>query len=448
MPQPLSKKAERTILESIQEVVGHVGEDMSPTDAVTKVAQDRQLTRDYVNLVCTGYNTGATNFQRENESGVLNKLADFPLADATKVAQELWPAKVETPVEKSASTVVSDDYSAAPRPVFRPSATLEKAAQVDAQFEKAPPLPRARDRVDDAFEKRSALRANTEQLRKNASDAQSTMLSELSWFSQFVKYASPIERQQLAYALREVHGPAGEALMKYAAIRNRIELPEGDPEAFRIDWTKHSYAKARDCLAATNQVSEAKTAYLVGKDANDTLITETMSPFAQTPMTPGVKLAASTGGIMSGVVLKSLLDQYALPSAVERRTQESAESTDAASSAMSDEMADPDHENAIRRIRAQTMLSDLMSNDEVISGYDPNEVLDAYNEVSQLSPMSATQPALVRPWLRKRLSQGAVEPFEAAEMANVEKTLSQTQNQTFPDPKVANVLDTSTTVVR
>ena len=227
--------------------------------------------------------------------------------------------------------------------------------------------------------------------------------------------------------------------MKYAAIRNRIELPEGDPEAFRIDWTKHSYAKARDCLAATNQVSEAKTAYLVGKDANDTLIMETMSPFAQTPTTPGVKQAA---GIMGGVLLKSLMDQ------VENRTQESTERTDAASSGMSDEMADPDHENAIRRIRAQTMLSDLMSNDEVISGYDPNEVLDAYNEVSQLSPMSATQPALVRPWLRKRLSQGAVEPFEAAEMANVEKTLSQTQNQTFPDPKVANVLDTSTTVVR
>ena len=67
MPQQLSKKAEKTILAAVQEVVDHVSDGLNPTEAVTKVAQDRKLGRDFVNLVCTGYNTGATNFQRETD---------------------------------------------------------------------------------------------------------------------------------------------------------------------------------------------------------------------------------------------------------------------------------------------------------------------------------------------------------------------------------------------
>ena len=134
--------------------------------------------------------------------------------------------------------------------------------------------------------------------------------------------------------------------------------------------------------------------------------------------------------------MKSLMDS----------ARSSDKATDAASSSMADILGDPDHENEIRRIQAQTMLSGMMANDDVISGHDPDEVLEAYNEVSRLSPRSATQPALVRPWLRKRLSQGAVEPFEAAEMANVEKTITQTQTPGFSDSKVANVLDTTSLV--
>jgi len=406
---------------------------MSPTDAVIKVAQERDLTREYVDLVCTGYNTGATNFQRENESGVLNKLADFPLADGTKVAQALWPAEVVPPAEKAASTVVSSDYSTAPRPVHRASVVLEKAAEVATQFETAPPLPTARDRVDTAFQKRSALRANTEQLRQNAADCQNRMLESLGRFSDIVKYSSLQKKLELQYALREVHGDAGETLMKYATVRNKITIPNDDPPAFRIDWDKGGFKVARECLDATRRTSEAKTAYSRGKEANDARVAETMAPFAQAPTTPGEKRSA---GFIGGVLMKSLMDS----------ARSSDKATDAASSSMADILGDPDHENEIRRIQAQTMLSGMMANDDVISGHDPDEVLEAYNEVSRLSPRSATQPALVRPWLRKRLSQGAVEPFEAAEMANVEKTITQTQTPGFSDSKVANVLDTTSLV--
>ena len=74
--------------------------------------------------------------------------------------------------------------------------------------------------------------------------------------------------------------------------------------------------------------------------------------------------------------------------------------------------------------------------------------MNAYNDIAQLSPRSATQPALIGPYLRKRLTQGAVEPFEAAEMVNVEKSLGQSQSSSSPQSKVSNVLDTRELVVR
>jgi len=86
----------------------------------------------------------------------------------------------------------------------------------------------------------------------------------------------------------------------------------------------------------------------------------------------------------------------------------------------------PGHTNELRQIQAQAMLSDLIRNDEVISGYEPDEVIDAYNEISAMSPRAAVQPVIMRSLLRKRLTGGAVEPFEAGQLAEIEKTIAQT----------------------
>jgi hypothetical protein len=92
-------------------------------------------------------------------------------------------------------------------------------------------------------------------------------------------------------------------------------------------------------------------------------------------------------------------------------------------------LEDPSHENNLRSIRAKADLTDFLANDDVISGFDPDEVLDAYNEISQLSPRATGQPALMRSLLRKRLTQGAVEPFEAGQIVDIEKGLRENTAQ-------------------
>ena len=79
------------------------------------------------------------------------------------------------------------------------------------------------------------------------------------------------------------------------------------------------------------------------------------------------------------------------------------EGRDKAVAQAEENLGDPEHENELRKIKAQVMLADMMSDtDNPISGYDPEEVLEAYNNLSQLAPRLADQPAAVQPLLAKR----------------------------------------------
>ena len=90
------------------------------------------------------------------------------------------------------------------------------------------------------------------------------------------------------------------------------------------------------------------------------------------------------------------------------------------------DLFDPEHEMELTRIRTQAMMSDFMSNDPVLSTYDPEEVTDAYNQILQMAPRAAQQPAVMRGLLRKMLQQqDAMEPFEAEQVAKIEKTFKE-----------------------
>jgi len=88
------------------------------------------------------------------------------------------------------------------------------------------------------------------------------------------------------------------------------------------------------------------------------------------------------------------------------------------------ELFDPEHEAELVKIKTQAMMSDFMSNDPVISTYDPEEVSDAYNQIVQMAPRAAQQPAVMRGLIRKMLQQqDALEPFEADQVVKIEKTM-------------------------
>jgi hypothetical protein len=89
-----------------------------------------------------------------------------------------------------------------------------------------------------------------------------------------------------------------------------------------------------------------------------------------------------------------------------------------------------DQLSEIRSARAKTVLADLLANDEVIRGFDPEEVVAAYNEISQMAPQISLRESALRPVLRRALS-GGTEPFEIRDLLSTEQML-QTPDQKFP----------------
>ena len=162
---------------------------------------------------------------------------------------------------------------------------------------------------------------------------------------------------------------------------------------------------------------------------------ETLAPFTQAPhanhsgnqsiLTPslmsedgGQKEASILGGLAGGAglgIAKSIGEaaNEGAPKEIENQINE---------------LDSPEHLNEMRKIRAQTVLTQLLSDpDNPLSGYDPEEVLTAYNDLIQLSPRLADQPSAIAPLLNKRL-MGNTEPFEVGEQLKLEQGLKQVQD--------------------
>lgn len=86
-------------------------------------------------------------------------------------------------------------------------------------------------------------------------------------------------------------------------------------------------------------------------------------------------------------------------------------------------ITDPSHEARLRKIRTSSILHGLLSNDEFISGEQPEKVTEMFNQISQLAPRSAEQPMLMRALIRRYLAQGQVDPHDISQMVDMESRL-------------------------
>jgi hypothetical protein len=85
---------------------------------------------------------------------------------------------------------------------------------------------------------------------------------------------------------------------------------------------------------------------------------------------------------------------------------------------------DPQQEATLKTVRVKTMLNDLMSNDEVISQYPRDQVVEAYNKLTEIAPEASSKSIIMRGLLRRALQQGeALDPHEAAQVADLERAI-------------------------
>jgi hypothetical protein len=369
-------------------------------------------------------------------------LASFPLADYEVVHDKMWGKEQEKVASFSyiSPRFMTYDDQARQELLHMDLSSFVKSASAEPEVHPLVADEHADNRAKRAYSNFDYCRRLNDEARREKAAATGkldTTIAELeNYFRKFAYDRLPLA--QVEHAAAVYYGKPGRMLMQHVAEKfpseKRASAHAKSWTGFQqpADRTKAPYTLidaaiklAKDLHAASVNLTAAEEKLASAKDG--------VAPFSQPRyenangsqliLTPslipdtGVKQADATSGLASGLgfgMARGLAD-YA-NKGQDKRVQSQIEELDS-----------PEHLNELRKIKAQTVLTQLMSDPEnPLSGYDPEEVLSAYNEMVQLSPRLADQPAAIGPLLNKRLV-GNTEPFEVGETLKLEEGLKKTQ---------------------
>lgn len=448
---PISKEGEAKLQAGVRHVAASVSAGLTPSAAVVKAARDLNYPPSMVPLLVHAFNVGRATMQREKAAGDLGTLlGEYPLANLETVMDTLYPADPAGVLKSAAAAQRAEQV---PVEFLRPPSVVPLADRQEkqalaaqpipwaAQYREQPPDPGPLSRVDAQL---AAKRACQDAVRRGEEQAarlheqirQATVklasyflrhdrkpFSEVAHFGRQLFGPAAEEPLKYAYAAAGLREPAAAAEPKYAAYVDRHEPPYS--LLGEVVKLAGQYLATRQQLAEQQQrlTKEAARGYdPFGRELPAPLDPDQPQPLPSSRPSGTTPKSAGFFGTLLGTSTAGLLNSY--------RASDFGKPKEKRIEDAQLELSDPDHTNELRAIEARTMLHDLLTNDDVISGYDPAEVFNAYNEIAQLAPRASTQPAVMRSLLRKRLTQGSQEPFEAQQIADIEHKLTQTVRPT------------------
>lgn len=439
--QSLSKSDEQQLLDGVKKAVDLVdNQDLSPNDALQKIAEEFNYSPGFVKAACNAFNNGRQLAQWNANDNVLDKLASFPLANYDEVHNAIWGKEQEKAASVSQFMPKFASYEDQARQellnmdlgTFEKSASAEEPSQLVQDYEGELRVKKAFNNLD--FQRRQADEARREKVAAEDKLNLKVHLLE-SYFKKFAYDRLPLAQVENAAAV--YYGKPGAALMSYVASRFPSEKRASDHQSTwsgfnqPADRNAEPYTLIADCIKQAqvhNQMgirlvdAEKSLAEAREKTASFTQPQSSNKNGSQPILTPslieeaGEKQAGIMGGMAGGMGL-------GLTKAIGESGDESKEEVEKQIA----ELDDPSHLAELRKIRAQTALTQMMSDPESpISEYDPAEVMQAYNDIVQLSPRLADQPSALAPLLNRKLV-GNAEPFEVGETLKMEESLAKTQ---------------------
>ncbi len=436
--QPLNKSDEQQLLAGVKKAVDLVdNQNIDPTDAMYQVAKSMQFSPGFLKAACNAFNTGRQLAQWNANDSTLDKLASFTLADYSTVHDRIWGQKVEKVASVSNFLPVFDSYEEQARQQLLriDLTTLEKSA---AEVQQHPLVLEeyAGNKVAKNYSNYDYCRRMAEEARREKSANEDRLNLKLhlleNYFRKFAQDRVPLA--QVEHAVSICRGVVGKALMDHVAGKFQKEKRAADHKASWVgfhqeaDWKKEPYTlidatikQAKDYYKAAIALQKLEIKSAEAKEITTSFYRHSYSD----SWPPSVNLMGEKRGYAA--TLASGLGGglgFGLVSSVAGSARDS---HDRLVDKQMRELDAPDHLNELRKIRAQTVLTQLMSDPEnPLSQYDPEEVLSKYNEMVQLSPRLADQSASIGPLLNKRML-GNTEPFEISELLKMEESAKKIQ---------------------
>lgn len=450
----ITPETERKLMAVIEKTAELVGKGAQPTDAIVKAARDHQLRPGDVSLVVHAYNTGRTTRQRQDGENLFEKAAEFELADTAAVLEALYPTTVKTASAIAQDTTVSPEYSYSPQPMLERKQRWEKRAQnIDwrtlsgQQITEPAPLP------SDPNHRLKVASAQVDRMRKTAEESRREMSSAFDQlghaFMDLTTYfkrpdAKPIPVVKEAVIL--LHGDRGEQLMDQLILvtptltklaNHRVGqslLGQSGRSRFAdtidsLDCTAEPFNLVATVMERIADYKTKEAAYKVVSEKFAEEAGKAIRPFVYPAVSPSILEPSwdetEKKAFMDAPDPLKMLGAYGIikntlgPVAQKLKGPDDDNKVNKAMG----ELNDPSHEMRLREINTQAMLQDLLLNDPVISGYDPDEVTGAFNDITQISPSVADQRMLMQGLLRKKLQQGQLDTFEQDQLLGFEDKL-------------------------
>lgn len=470
---PPDDKDEARLIAAVKRAAALVADGgLTPDAAIEKVARDEKFGPGMINVLCQGYNTGRQLEQMRDSKTATDKFAGFALAN---------PAAVIARVFAGNPGATKEAYDAPPSAVLaRRQAEkdgrrtgLTKAASGPVALVDAKPgpvgTPDAGAAQKRAYARHERAKRAFEEARRLASKAEDDLRSHVGKLASDLVGGPPLAVVEAV--CRNRYGDAVTPLFDLvgALPQFRREKRAGDDLAVireEVDFRRAPYKTVEACVLAAQSVARTRL-------CRDQSYQEAVKAAEACGLPFPAGLAATSGGA------KASRRQPSSAPAKEAASKEAEDGADAApdrsllkegfltspafgiaagnaigkivgdvpktkADMIEDqwlELEDPAHHNELRKVRAHAMLNSMMTDpDDPISGFEPDQVVTAFNEISQLAPRVAEQPAVMRPLLQRRL-QGNVQPFEAKEIADIEKGIATTRARTPSGSLLQNAPD-------
>lgn len=365
----------------------------------------------------------------------------MPIADLNTVLDRLYPDKIKTASESARNNSVSPDYAVPPRVWVEKVALLERAERNAQVIAKHWPAPKPMPGYEPAETNRKlAQLRDLEQAAKDARRKLPYLQAEAQLAVQrighYFKQANALPFVTVRDNVNRVYGPLYAELLDLAVGEDK-RVKTAAAQIHRVDWTQAPYALV---LACENKAVKLAEATAVAASAETKLASYRQQVVPHTP--PAVQPQCITGSVCAFLeaeeqAAKVAADKEAafsplLPAAIggsvaslSRSVADSlTQAREKQVQSVLGKLNDPAHEQQLRGIRTQSMLSDLMLHDPVVSGYGQDDVQEAFNRISEVLPNASQHRLIMQAALRRYLEQGnALDTFDIDQLAGLENKL-------------------------
>jgi len=420
----IAAATERKLLDAVEKTAQLVeDQDVSPNEALLKVARDMNLRQGEITVVARAYNTGKANAIRETGESLVEKSAEFVTADAAQVISEIFPPAVKTAYVKAPvdDALYSIDYVWAPETLL-PS--RHKSANVTLDLDMLGtnvPTPQQDPRLVAEYKHKQAahLFKSFEHWRLKTAQSLELQMEAVAQLAEYFDAPGAIPFASVKRAAA-VYGHSSDQLILDAACEAipRIKTAKHNQAAnVNVPRTSPVFAKVAAVREATSNRQYTEGTYLnmlsVAAD-----LTSASHDYSSSAIP--IALEKSAVGTLSMIGAYELLHGRASKLNADMADVDDKDATQAAVSAI----GSPGHEQKLRQIAVKANLQRLLTSDPVLRGYSPTEVADAFNQYAQLSPRSVDRDLPVRMGLRKQLSQDGLDTFDQQQFVDLDKGLA------------------------